>query len=64
MSKEKRRKELFVTTIIKSSSISFLNISSIIAWKVARELHILKNMTVGSYSPWFVLNAAFYSSPD
>jgi hypothetical protein len=41
-----------------------LNISSIIAWKVAGELHIPKNMTVGSYSPQFVLNAAFHLSPD
>jgi hypothetical protein len=37
---------------------------SIIAWNVAGELHILKNMTVGSYSPQFILNAAFHSSPD
>ena len=42
----------------------FWAMERIIAWKVTRELHIPKNITVGLYSPWFVLNAAFYSSPD
>jgi hypothetical protein len=35
---------------------------SIIAWKVAGELHIPKNITVGSNNPRFVLNAAFHWS--
>jgi len=43
--------------------IRSLNIESIIAWKVAGELHIPKNITVGSNSPRLVLNAAFHSSP-
>src|SRR5271154_7394797 len=37
---------------------------SIIDWKVAGELVIPKNITVGSKSPRLVLNAAFHSSPD
>ena len=36
---------------------------SIIAWNMASELHMLKNITVGSKSPLFVLKATFHSSP-
>ena len=44
--------------------IRSLNIESIIAWKVAGELHVPKNITVSySNSPRLVLNAAFHSSP-
>ena len=35
---------------------------SIIAWNVAGELHIPKNITVGSKSSQFVLKAAFHLS--
>ena len=34
------------------------------AWNVVGELVSPKNMTVGSNSPLFVLNAAFHSSPS
>ena len=34
------------------------------AWNVAGELHIPKNITVGSKSPQLVLNAAFHWSPS
>src|SRR6202522_540844 len=37
--------------------------ASIIAWNVGGELHIPKNMTIGSKSPRLVLKAAFHSSP-
>ena len=37
-------------------------VESIIAWNIAEELHIPKNITVGLYSLWLVLKAAFYSS--
>src|SRR6266436_3514428 len=36
----------------------------IMVWKVAGELHSLKNMTSGSKSPRFVEKAAFHSSPS
>src|SRR5258708_24344676 len=39
-------------------------ISFIIIWNIMGELHSLKNMTVGSNSPWLVQNAAFHSSPS
>ena len=39
------------------------NVMSIIDWNVAGELHIPKNITVGSNNPLFVLKAAFHSSP-
>ena len=41
-----------------------LNIVSIIDWKVLGELVSLKNMTVGSKSPLFVLKVAFHLSPS
>ena len=41
-----------------------LKVESIIAWKVAGELHSPKNITVGSKSPRFVENAAFHWSPS
>ncbi len=44
---------------MKSQRISF-----IIIWNVVGELHSLKNMMVGSNSPWLVQNAAFHSSPS
>ena len=40
------------------------NVWSIIFWNVAGELHILKNITVGSKFFLLVLNAAFHSSPS
>src|SRR5258708_35136309 len=39
-------------------------ISFIIVWNITGELHSLKNMTVGSNSPWLVQNTAFHSSPS
>jgi hypothetical protein len=36
------------------------NIESIIDWKVAGELHMPKNMTVGTNKPLLVLKAAFH----
>src|SRR5271168_1475460 len=44
-------------------SIMSTKMASIIPWKVAGELHIPKNITVGSNNPLFVLKAAFHSSP-
>src|SRR5258707_887651 len=38
--------------------------SFIMVWKVAGELHSLKNMTSGSKSPQFMEKAAFHSSPS
>ena len=46
------------------SVIMSLKMLSIIAWKVAGELHNPKNITVGSKSPRFVLKAAFHWSPS
>ena len=46
------------------SSIMSEKMLSIIAWKVAGELHIPKNITVGSKSPRFILKAAFHWSPS
>src|SRR5260221_7129044 len=34
----------------------------IIVWNIAGELHSMKNMMVGSNSPWLVWNTAFHSS--
>ena len=50
--------------ITMQSLIIFLKMSSIIAWNVTGELHIPKNITVGSKSPLFVLKAAFHWSPS
>jgi len=50
-------------TVSQPSRISSSNIAFIIAWKVAGELVRPKNMTVGLYSPSFVMKAAFHSSP-
>ena len=44
-------------------SIMLMKMASIIAWNVAGELHIPKNITVGLKSPQLVLKAAFHSSP-
>ena len=38
--------------------------SFIMVWKVAGELHSLKNMMSGSKSPQFMEKAAFHSSPS
>ena len=46
------------------SAISSAKIAFIIVWKVAGELVSLKNMTVGSNSPWLVMNAALCSLPS
>jgi hypothetical protein len=43
-------------------SIISEKMESIIAWKVAGELHIPKNIMVGLNNPQFVLNAAFHWS--
>ena len=40
------------------------NRSFIIIWKVARELVNLKYITVGSYAPICIVNAAFHLSPS
>ena len=45
------------------SVISLAKIAFIIIWKVAGELVSPKNMTVGSNSPWFVMNVALCLSP-
>ena len=39
-------------------------IQSIIAWKVDGELQRLKNITIGSHNPYFILNAALCWSPS
>src|ERR1700678_1532329 len=44
-------------------SIISTHMASIIAWNVGGELHIPKNMTIGSKSPQLVLKAAFHWSP-
>src|SRR5216683_5145664 len=44
------------------SSMRSQKIVFIIVWKVVGELVRLKNMTVGSYSPSLVINAAFQRS--
>jgi hypothetical protein len=36
----------------------------IITWNVAGELHNLKNITVGSNNPLFILEAPFHLSPS
>src|SRR5712671_6215454 len=51
-------------TVSQPSLISSSKMAFIIAWKVAGELVIPKNMTVGSYNPSFVMKAAFHSSPS
>jgi len=50
-------------TVNHPSQISSSNMAFIMAWKVAGELVIPKNMTVGSYSPSLVMKAAFHSLP-
>src|SRR5712672_888014 len=54
---------LSMYTVSQPSWISSSNIVFIMAWNVAGELVMPKNMTVGSYSPSLVMNAAFHSSP-
>ena len=54
---------LSIYTMIIPSSIRSENASSIITWKVTGELHMPKNITVGSKSPLLVLKATFHSSP-
>src|SRR5712675_1017718 len=51
-------------TVSHPSRISSSKIAFIIAWKVAGELVIPKNMTVSSYRPSFVMKAAFHSLPS
>ena len=51
-------------TIRHPSVISLVKIAFIIIWKVAGELVSPKNMTVGSNSPWLVMNAALCSLPS
>ena len=55
---------LSMYTIMMHLLIMSPNMSSIIAWNVAGELHNPKNITVGSKSPLFVLKAAFHWSPS
>ena len=50
--------------ITMALSIISLKIVSIIDWKVASELHIPKNITVGSNNPLLVLKVAFHWSPS
>ena len=56
------------TSILSTNATTFpsliisLRISFIIAWSVAGEFVIPKNMTVGSKDPTYVVNALFYSS--
>lgn len=57
-----RMSSIYTTTC--PSSIMSEKILFIIAWKVTWELVNLKNMTVGSNSPLFILKAAFHSSPS
>src|SRR5712671_7921476 len=52
-----------IYTVSQPSSISSLNMAFIMAWKVAGELVIPKNITVGSYNPSLVMKAAFHLSP-
>jgi hypothetical protein len=47
-------------TVTLPVAISCQNRVSIIVWNVAGELVSPKNITVGSKSPLFVLNAAFH----
>src|ERR1700678_3487944 len=67
-----RSRSSCVLAKIKMSSIYIMTMhpsiivdkmASIIAWNVGGELHIPKNMTIGSKSPRLVLKAAFHSSP-
>ena len=53
-----------IYTMTKHPLIMSEKILSIIAWKVAGELHRLKNITVGSNSPRLVLKAAFHWLPS
>ena len=46
------------------SAISWANIEFIIVWKVAGEFVSSKNITIGSYKPWFMRKAAFHLSPS
>src|SRR5712672_175248 len=50
-------------TVSQPSWILSSNIAFIMAWKVAGELVMPKNMTVGSYNPSLVMKAAFHLSP-
>ena len=53
---------LSMYTVIVPHAIYSRNIMFIMVWKVAGELVRPKNMTVGSYSPSGVVNAAFQQS--
>ena len=55
---------LSVSMITMQLSTRSAKIESIIDWNVAGELHIPKNITVGSNSPLLVLKAAFHWSPS
>ena len=50
-----------VSQFSRSSSV---NIAFIMVWNVAGEFVRPKNMTLGSNRPWFVMKAAFHSSPS
>ena len=54
---------LSIYTMIFRAMIKSQKIMFIIAWKVARELVRLKNITVGSKRPRSVTKEAFHSSP-
>ena len=59
-----KRKILSMYMMTIDLSIISLKMASIIDWKVAGELHIPKNITVGLNSPLLVLKAAFHWSPS
>ena len=50
--------------VIHPSLSSWAKMAFIMVWKVAGELVRLKNITLGSNSPWLVINAAFHWSPS
>jgi len=50
-------------TVSQPSQISSSNIAFIMAWNIAGELVMPKNVTIGSYSPSLVMKAAFHLSP-
>src|SRR5712675_3046017 len=52
-----------IYTVSQPSQISSLNMVFIMDWKVAGELVMPKNMTVGLYNPLGVWKAALHSSP-
>jgi hypothetical protein len=54
----------FMYTISHFSAMLLAKMEFIIVQKVAGELVSLKNITMGSNSPSFMMKAAFHSSPS